>query len=184
MLAHAGTPDETVSAVLLGASFWLGYSARLRGRERGSSAAPRWKILTMWGSAGVLAVAGLTAIAWLRPLIGLSTTRPTSTATIAIDAPQQGQVVSGNLLQVRMQLDGGRVVASTTTALTADTGHIHLSLDGSLVSMTYGLEQTISLIGQEPGTHILEAEFVAADHAPFNPRVTTSVTFAIDGGAS
>jgi hypothetical protein len=183
MLAHAGTPDETVSAVLLGASFWLGYSARLRGRERGSSASSKWKLFAMWGSAGVLAVAGLTAIAWLRPLIGPSTTRPSSTATIAFAVPEQGQVVSGNLLQVRMQLDGGRVVANTTTAVTSDTGHIHLSLDGNLVSMTYGLEQTISLIGQEPGTHILQAEFVAADHAPFNPRVTTSVTFTIDGGA-
>lgn len=183
MLAHAGTPDETVSAVLLGASFWLGYMARQRGRERGSSAAPRWKLFTMWGSAGVLAVAGLTAIAWVRPLFSPSGTRPASAATIAFDAPRQGEVVPGSLLDVRLELDGGRVVANTTTAVTADTGHIHLSLAGSLVSMTYGLEQTISLVGQDPGTHVLQAEFVAADHAPFNPRVLASVTFTIDGGA-
>ena len=137
----------------------------------------------MWGGAGVLAVAGLTAIAWVRPLISPSGTRPASAATIAFDVPQEGQVVSGTLLHVRLRLDGGRVVANTTTAVTSDTGHIHLSLDGSLVSMTYGLEQAISLIGQDPGTHILQAEFVAADHAPFNPRVLASVTFTIGGGA-
>jgi hypothetical protein len=183
VLAHGGTPDETVSAVLLGASFWLGYMARQRWRERGTSAASRWKLFSMWAGAGVLALAGLTAIAWVRPLIGPSGTRPASTATIAFGLPRQGEVVSGDLLRVRLQLEGGRVVANTTTDLTSDTGHIHLMLDGSLVSMTYGLEQTVSLAGQEPGTHLLQAEFVAADHAPFNPRVLASVTFTIDGSA-
>jgi hypothetical protein len=182
VLAHAGTPDEAVSAVLLGGSFWLGYIARQRGRERTSRRAPRWQLPTMWAGAGVLAVAGLTAVAWVRPLIGPSTVRPSSSATIAFEEPTQGEVVSGNVLQVRLRLEGGRVVPNATTAITSDTGHIHLSLDGSLVSMTYGLEQTISLIGQDPGTHVLQAEFVAADHAPFNPRVLASVTFSIGAG--
>ncbi|HEY3208529.1 MAG TPA: hypothetical protein VGL18_01855 [Actinomycetota bacterium] len=30
-----------------------------------------------------------------------------------------------------------------------------------------------------PGRHVLEAEFVAADHGPFNPRVRTSVAFRV-----
>ncbi|HEY7400859.1 MAG TPA: hypothetical protein VH989_08175 [Actinomycetota bacterium] len=183
MLAHAGTPDEAVSAVLLGGSFWLGYVARQRGRERPSRRVPRWRLPVMWASAGVLAVAGLTAVAWVRPLIGPSAVRPTSAATIAFEEPTQGEVVSGNVLQVRLHLVGGRIVPSATTTLTSDTGHVHLSLDGSLVSMTYGLQQTISLIGQEPGNHVLQAEFVAADHAPFSPRVLASVAFTLERGS-
>jgi hypothetical protein len=34
--------------------------------------------------------------------------------------------------------------------------------------MNYGLEQDLPV---QPGTIVLKAEFVAADHAPFNPRV-------------
>ena len=49
----------------------------------------------------------------------------------------------------------------------------HLYLDGALVSMT-GLETRITA---PPGVHTLEAEFVAVDHAPFQPRVRASVTF-------
>ena len=31
----------------------------------------------------------------------------------------------------------------------------------------------------KPGQHILRAEFVAADHRPFNPRDFTQVTFEV-----
>jgi len=31
----------------------------------------------------------------------------------------------------------------------------------------------------EPGRHLLQAEFVAADHGPFDPRVRTSVAFQV-----
>jgi hypothetical protein len=52
-----------------------------------------------------------------------------------------------------------------------------LSLDGALVSMTYGTAQTIDVAGLSPGEHTLEAEFVAVDHAPFDPRVRATQTF-------
>ena len=82
-----------------------------------------------------------------------------------------------------MTLDGGRIVDTASTTLTPDTGHIHLSLDGKLVSMTYGLVQLVDIRGLAPGEHTLEAEFVAADHGPFDPRVTARTTFTIEGGA-
>ena len=81
-----------------------------------------------------------------------------------------------------MTLDGGRIVDAASTTLTPDTGHIHLSLDGRLVSMTYGLVQLVDIRGLAPGEHTLEAEFVAADHGPFDPRVTARTTFTIAGG--
>jgi hypothetical protein len=57
----------------------------------------------------------------------------------------------------------------------SEQGHIHLYLDGSLVTMT-GLEASLSV---GPGTHTLRAEFVASDHGPFRPPVTAEVTFEV-----
>ena len=37
--------------------------------------------------------------------------------------------------------------------------------------------QVIDLRNVSPGTHTLTADFVAADHLPFDPPVTTQVTF-------
>jgi hypothetical protein len=53
---------------------------------------------------------------------------------------------------------------------------IHLYLDGSLVSMTTGLDAEIVA---PPGQHELRAEFVAVDHGPFQPRVVRTVTFSV-----
>ena len=109
--------------------------------------------------------------------------RPASTATLTIVRPTDGQTVSGNQVEVVMTLDGGTIVDTASTTLTPDTGHIHLSLDGKLVSMTYGLVQLVDVSGLSPGQHTLEAEFVAADHGPFDPRVVTQTTFTVGGGA-
>jgi hypothetical protein len=43
--------------------------------------------------------------------------------------------------------------------------------------MTYGKVQALPVGDLEPGVHRLVAEFVAADHAPFDPVVTTTVSF-------
>ncbi len=103
--------------------------------------------------------------------------RPSSTATVSFERPAADQRAAGDQLDVVLDLQGGRIVDTSSTTLTPDTGHIHLLVDGSVVSMTYGLVQAVDLRRLEPGEHTLEAEFVAADHGPFDPRVTTTIRF-------
>lgn len=179
MLAHAGGAPEFVSTGLLGAAVvtgWIGQS-RLRGRGFGSLARP-----VAWGLVAVAPVALVASVVvpsrlWPPP----AAIRPSSTATIAFVTPTKDQVVTGDQLEVRLRLDGGRIVQSSSTTLTPDTGHIHLFVDGAIVSMTYGTEQRIPLGGLEPGPHVLQAEFVAADHGPFDPRVTAMEQFVREG---
>ncbi len=102
--------------------------------------------------------------------------RPRSTATVTFFAPAPGAVISGKTLHVLLKLTGGEIVPQTSTNLSPDKGHIHLSLDGKVVSMTYGVEQDVEVT---PGTHFLQAEFVATDHFPFDPRVISAVTFTV-----
>jgi hypothetical protein len=55
---------------------------------------------------------------------------------------------------------------------------VHLYVNGLLVSMNYGLEQDVAV---QPGAVAIKAEFVAADHAPFNPRVySTEIVFTVE----
>lgn len=102
--------------------------------------------------------------------------RPKSTAAIAIVSPAPGERISGTTLHVRIQLTGGRIIPQTSLDLSPDRGHVHLSVDGRVVSMAYGVEQDVPVT---PGTHLLTAEFVATDHFPFNPRVLKTVTFDV-----
>ena len=111
----------------------------------------------------------------LRPRI-----RPTTNAQLHILSPLAGQVFRGDPadVPVRLQLIGARIVTFTSTRLVSNEGHIHLYLDGSLVSMTSGLEAHVTA---SPGQHELRAEFVAVDHGPFQPRVQAEVTFSVHG---
>ena len=59
----------------------------------------------------------------------------------------------------------------------SNEGHIHVSLDGRLLSLYSGLEQ--SMTGLAPGSHVVQAEFVAADHGPFRNRVIAAVPFTV-----
>jgi hypothetical protein len=103
--------------------------------------------------------------------------RPQSTATISIESPQPAATVTTTSLDVRFNLVGGTIVNQFSTNLTPDKGHIHLSIDGKLISMNYQLAQTVSLKPFAAGPHVLQGEFVALDHAPFNPRVITKLIF-------
>jgi hypothetical protein len=103
--------------------------------------------------------------------------RPSSPATVEIVEPADGATVAGTSAHVVLKLNGATIVTQTTTDIKPDEGHVHLYLNGQLVSMNYGLEQDLPVA---PGTYVLRAEFVAADHAPFNPRVESGdVVFTV-----
>ena len=105
--------------------------------------------------------------------------RPSSPAKISILSPSNGEVFHGSkvTIPVRLALRGGLVVPFTSTKIVPNEGHIHLFLDGNLVSMTYGLRHSIRDV--PPGTYRLTAEFVAVDHVPWNPRVRRTVRFRV-----
>lgn len=94
--------------------------------------------------------------------------RPSSPAKVEILEPVANSTVTGASVHVVLKLTGATIVPATTTTLRPDEGHVHLYVNNLLVSMNYGLEQDIPV---QPGTIVLKAEFVAADHAPFSPRV-------------
>jgi hypothetical protein len=103
--------------------------------------------------------------------------RPSSPAKIRILSPRNGEVIHGHTLSVHLSLKNARIVKPTTTKINPRKGHIHVLLDGSIVSMNYGLKDKISKLS--PGTHTLRVEFVASDHLPFDPRVFQEVAFEV-----
>jgi len=103
--------------------------------------------------------------------------RPSSTAELSIVSPAVGEVVHGSTVDLRVKLLGAKLVPSTTTDIVPDEGHLHVILDDKLISMTEGLEQSIPDV--PPGEHRITVEFVASDHAPFDPRVVTVVAFEV-----
>ena len=103
--------------------------------------------------------------------------RPTSTAKLSILAPRNGQTLSRHTPEVRLDLTGAKIVSQTTTRIRPDQGHIHLLVDGKLVTMNYGLNERLPSL--TPGQHLVQVEFVAADHAPFDPRVLTQAAFTV-----
>ncbi|MGZ4149653.1 MAG: hypothetical protein ACXVQJ_06420 [Actinomycetota bacterium] len=186
LLAHAGGTDESLSVVMLVGAVWIGWVARSRLKGQGFERVPRWGAWSLVALAAVLVITstflprmlvGPKLVAGSTPTASASGSRIASTATLSFVKPKDGATVSGNELEVVLDLQGGQIVDTTTQAVTPDTGHIHLSIDGSLVSMTYGTVQVLEIGDLAPGTHTVEAEFVAADHLPFDPRVTATLTF-------
>ena len=106
-----------------------------------------------------------------------SSDRPSSTAKLAIVLPKVGEVVHGSSVDLRVKLQDAKLVPATTTHIVPDEGHLHVILDDTLISMTQGLEQTIPDVA--PGEHRIMVEFVASDHAPFDPRVVSVVAFEV-----
>ncbi len=124
----------------------------------------------------VAACASAGAKATPTPSPAASSNRPSSPATVAVVVPTAGAAAtstpcpgaSGSCVHIKLSLTGATIVSATTTDIRPDQGHVHLYVDNVLVSMNYGLDQDLPV---HSGTYVLKAEFVAADHAPFNPRV-------------
>ena len=103
--------------------------------------------------------------------------RPASTATLSIVTPKNGQVVHGTIVQMKVSLKGAKIVPATSATIVPDEGHLHVILDDQLISMTGQTTQLLSNLTS--GQHLLKVEFVASDHAPFDPRVIAAVAFEV-----
>lgn len=101
--------------------------------------------------------------------------RPSSPAALKIVAPKNGSTVVGSGAEVQISLERATLVDVTSQDISPTEGHLHVYVDDDLISMTSGLRQ--SLPDLEPGRHVVRVEFVAADHAPFDPRVVTQAVF-------
>jgi hypothetical protein len=168
-------PQKGVQTLLLLGCLGLAWAAfrvrdaRLLGRPRIASRA----LVVMAAAALVLAFVVPSMLG-----IKIASVRPSTTASVMILSPRPQQVLRGDpaTVRVRLRLVGARIVSGTSTHLVPDKGHIHLYLDGDLVTMTYGTSTTIDAY---PDSHRLEAQFVAVDHRPFSPPVTASVRFVV-----
>jgi hypothetical protein len=103
--------------------------------------------------------------------------RPTSTAKLTILSPHNGQTIHSQTPEVHLGLAGAKIVTQTSTHIRPDQGHVHLLVDGKLVAMNYGLNERLPKL--TPGQHLVQVEFVAADHAPFDPRVLAQAAFIV-----
>jgi hypothetical protein len=106
-----------------------------------------------------------------------TSSRPSSTAKLSILSPKNGSVVTGPTVRLELSLEGAHIVKQTSTDLSPDEGHVHVLLDGSLISMNYRLGDDIPHVAAGP--HRIDVEFVATDHAPFDPRVTAATSFQV-----
>jgi hypothetical protein len=181
VLGHAGGADEGLAVVLVFAALWVGWIGWSRLRRQGFPRVPRGAAIGLLVLAGALGVASAIVPRAIFPGPG-SGPRPASTASLSFLAPTGQQRESGGQMSVALDLEGGTITDATGTSLAPDEGHIHLSLDGRLVSMTSSTTTVIDIVDLTPGQHTLEAEFVAADHGPFSPRVVTWVTFTKAAG--
>ena len=106
--------------------------------------------------------------------------RPTTNAQVTIEAPTAAQVVNGTTVAVKLKVTGAEIISghgAHNDEINPDEVHVHLSLDGRLVSMTFG--DSDELKDLTPGSHTLTAELVANDHAPFANKVEATTTFTV-----
>jgi hypothetical protein len=111
------------------------------------------------------------------PTPTVSADRPASTAKLSILTPKNGQVIHGSTVDMKVSLKDATIVPATSANIVPDEGHLHVILDDQLISMTGETSQLLSNL--TPGQHLLKVEFVASDHAPFDPRVIAAVAFEV-----
>jgi Family of unknown function (DUF6130) len=122
------------------------------------------------GCAGSRSSAGTSAPA--------ASARPSSPATLTIVSPANGAVIHGTAVRITVRLRGAKIVPATTTAISPDRGHLHVYVDDRIVSMNFSLSDVVRKVS--PGMHILQVEFVASDHLPFDPRVIAQTEFEVE----
>jgi hypothetical protein len=108
----------------------------------------------------------------------VASTRPTTDASLQISSPSPNDTVSRRV-EIVMTLSHARLLPFGGAAgrVRSDRGHVHVSVDGTLIAMPTRLTARLPVLS--PGVHTVQAEFVATDHAPFANRVVAAVTFNV-----
>lgn len=105
-----------------------------------------------------------------------------TTGDLTIVAPEPGAVFKPDSVPVKLSLTGATVLEEASTDVRSDTGHVHVTMDEKILTILAGLEFDLVEINEEPlepGLHLLEVEFVAANHSPFSPREIEQLTFTV-----
>lgn len=111
-----------------------------------------------------------------------------STAKLAFVAPGPNQSVPANHVEVKLKLTGGIIVPPGTSCdIKPNQGHVHIELDGKVITIAAGLDVVVNDIETSPGhklgplspgIHTLYARYVDSAHIPFNPPVNAGpITF-------
>lgn len=177
MLSHVGHCSGAETFTTVGVVTLIGLLLFRPWRRSAVSAASK---LTRWSVPVVLAGAvTLGGCGGESP----SGPRPSTQARLEIVQPAPNQTVPPTFT-LSLNLIGAKVVPENVTnrAVRGDEGHIHVTLDGKLISMTYGTSQEIKDL--PPGPHNVQAEFVGTDHAPFANRVIVAVAFSVEAPAA
>ena len=99
--------------------------------------------------------------------------RPSTTAKVSIVSPDARRGDQRQHGPRRRGLTGATIVATPTRTF-ARIRATSISISTTPWYMQYSLTKDLPVT---PGTHVLKAEFVANDHAPFNPRDWSTQVF-------
>ncbi len=132
----------------------------------------RWVPLTLLG-VGLLG-GGMGSLA--APLVqGPCRGRPGTDASVEVVRPAEGAVFHDRV-PVEVRIVAGRLALGTGLANRPGEGHLHISVDGNIISMIGQERQTIPV---PLGRHVIGVEFVANDHISFCPRETVTRTVVV-----
>ena len=97
---------------------------------------------------------------------------PARSLGVSIIRPRAGAIVAaGKPIDVEVALKGGRLTKSVT-GTAPNAGHLHVLVDGAIVSMS---ASTVVPVTLSPGRHVIEVDFVAPNHLPFAPPVSDTI---------
>lgn len=95
--------------------------------------------------------------------------------TVGFASPQDDDTVpAGEPVTIEVDLEGGELATSASDA----GGHLHIFVDGSVISMP---STTTTEVDLEPGEHELRVEYVDFGHASYDPPVQETITVTATG---